>query len=128
MGLTEFEIIIITFLELGDIFLGTLAHVFYAHNNNSSLAINSLIKKAVIIAGIVLLDFLLHVDRLKIFDKDVIGMVTSLRSGYAAMLVFLMYYELSSVMKHLQMITGIDFTKFFPGLASEIKKGDNHDL
>lgn len=129
MGITEFEILIIGSLALADIVLGTLAHVFYTHDNNSSLAINSLIKKIVIIIGVVLVDFLLHIDRFHIFDKDVIDMVGGLRSGYAAMLVAIMYYQLSSVMKHLQEITGIDFTKFYPGLASEMRKDDNkHDL
>lgn len=121
MGILEFESFVTMFLMLFDIVLGFINHVFYKKDNVSSLALKSIGKKCTISLIVVALCLLVHVNDTHIFDET----VTTMINGYAivakSVIIFVCYYELTSVCKHIQIMTGIDLTKFIKGLDSEIK-------
>ena len=121
MGLLEFESFITIFLMLLDIALGFINHVFYKKDNVSSLALRSIGEKFTISLVVISLCIIVHLNDAHIFDDT----VTDLINGYAviakSVIVFVCYYELTSVCKHIQIMTGIDLTKFIKGLKSEIE-------
>lgn len=121
MGILEFESIITIFLMMVDIALGFINHVFYRKDNVSSLALRSIGEKFTISLIVISLCIIVHLNDTHIFDDT----VTDLINGYAviakSVIVFVCYYELTSVCKHIQIMTGIDLTKFIKGLKSEIE-------
>ena len=121
MGILEFESFITIFLMLLDIALGFINHVFYKKDNVSSLALRSIGEKFTISLVVISLCIIVHLNDTHIFDDT----VTDLINGYAviakSVIVFVCYYELTSVCKHIQLMTGLDLTKFIKGLKSEIE-------
>ncbi len=121
MGILEFESFITIFLMFFDIALGFISHVFYKKDNISSLALRSIGEKFTISLVVISLCILVHLNDTNLFDST----VTDLINGYAviakSVIVFVCYYELTSVCKHIQIMTGIDLTKFIKGLKSEIE-------
>lgn len=121
MGILEFESLLTIILMLIDIALGTINHVFYKKDNVSSLALRSIGEKFTISLIVMSLCVIVHLNDTHIFDET----VTDLISGYAviakSVIVFVCYYELTSVCKHIQIMTGLDLTKFVKGLKSELE-------
>ena len=121
MGILEFESFITIFVMLLDIALGLINHVFYKKDNVSSLALRSIGEKFTISLVVISLCIIVHLNDTHIFDDT----VTDLINGYAviakSVIIFVCYYELTSVCKHIQIMTGIDLTKFIKGLKSEIE-------
>ena len=56
-----------------------------------------------------------------IFDDTVTDIINGYKVIAESVIVFVCYYELTSVCKHIQILTGIDLTKFIKGLKSEIE-------
>ena len=121
MGILEFESIIILLLMLLDIALGTISHVFYKADNVSSCALKSIGEKFVISLVVLFLCIVTHLNDTNIFDKAVTDMINGYKIIAESVIVFVCYYELTSVCKHIQILTGIDLTKFIKGLKSEIE-------
>ena len=121
MGILEFESIIILLLMLLDIALGTISHVFYKEDNISSCALKSIGEKFVISLVVLCLCIVTHMNDTNIFDKTVTDMINGYKVIAESVIVFICYYELTSVCKHIQIMTGIDLTKFLKGLKSEIE-------
>lgn len=121
MGILEFESIIILLLMLLDIALGTISHVFYKADNVSSCALKSIGEKFVISLVVLFLCIVTHLNDANIFDKAVTDMINGYKIIAESVIVFVCYYELTSVCKHIQIMTGIDLTKFVKGLKSEIE-------
>lgn len=121
MGILEFESIIILLLMLLDIALGFVSHVFYKEDNVSSCALKSIGEKFVISLVVLCLCIVMHMNDTNIFDKTVTDMINGYKVIAESVIVFVCYYELTSVCKHIQILTGIDLTKFIKGLKSEIE-------
>lgn len=121
MGILEFESIIILLLMLLDIALGTISHVFYKQDNVSSCALKSIGEKFVISLVVLFICIVTHLNDTNIFDKAVSDMINGYKIIAESVIVFVCYYELTSVCKHIQILTGIDLTKFIKGLKSEIE-------
>ena len=121
MGILEFESIIILLLMLLDIALGTISHVFYKQDNISSCALKSIGEKFVISLVVLFICVVTHLNDTNIFDKTVTDMINGYKIIAESVIVFVCYYELTSVCKHIQIMTGIDLTKFIKGLKSEIE-------
>lgn len=121
MGILEFESIIILLLMLLDIELGWISHVFYKKDNVSSCALKSIGEKFVISLVVICLCIVTHMNDLHIFDKTVTDMINGYKVIAESVIVFICYYELTSVCKHIQIMTGLDLTKFLKGLKSEIE-------
>lgn len=121
MGILEFESIIILLLMLLDIALGTISHVFYKQDNVSSCALKSIGEKFVISLVVLFICIVTHLNDTNIFDKSVSDMINGYKIIAESVIVFVCYYELTSVCKHIQILTGIDLTKFIKGLKSEIE-------
>lgn len=121
MGILEFESIIILLLMLLDIALGTISHVFYKEDNVSSCALRSIGEKFVISLVVICLCIVVHMNDTNFFDKTVTDMINGYKVIAGSVIVFICYYELTSVCKHIQILTGIDLTKFIKGLKSEIE-------
>lgn len=121
MGILEFESIIILLLMLLDIALGTISHVFYKEDNISSCALKSIGEKFVISLVVLCLCIIMHLNDTHIFDSTVTDMINGYKVIAESVIVFVCYYELTSVCKHIQILTGIDLTKFIKGLKSEIE-------
>nr|UWH97312.1 MAG: holin family protein [Bacteriophage sp.] len=121
MGILEFESIIILLLMLLDIALGTISHVFYKQDNISSCALKSIGEKFVISLVVLFICVVTHLNDTNIFDKTVTEMINGYKIIAESVIVFVCYYELTSVCKHIQILTGIDLTKFIKGLKSEIE-------
>lgn len=121
MGILEFESLVTILLMLIDIALGSINHVFYKKDNVSSLALRSIGEKFTISLIVIALCIVVHLNDTHIFDDT----VTDLINGYAviakSVIVFVCYYELTSVCKHIQIMTGLDLTKFVKGLKSELE-------
>lgn len=121
MGILEFESIIILLLMLLDIALGSISHIFYKEDNVSSCALRSIGEKFVISLVVICLCIVVHMNDTHFFDKTVTDMINGYKVIAESVIVFICYYELTSVCKHIQIMTGIDLTKFIKGLKSEIE-------
>lgn len=121
MGILEFESIIILLLMLLDIALGSISHIFYKEDNVSSCALRSIGEKFVISLVVICLCIVVHMNDTNFFDKTVTDIINGYKVIAESVIVFICYYELTSVCKHIQIMTGIDLTKFIKGLKSEIE-------
>ena len=127
MGVTEFEAFAILLLTLADIILGSINHVFIKKNNLSALAISSIGKKLTLDFMVLALVLFSHVNDTSWFSGDVDTLINTYKVVIAPIVAALLYYELTSVLKHVQIIIGIDFSKYVPGLKSEMKGKQKHD-
>ena len=121
MGILEFESLVIILLMLIDIALGTINHVFYKKDNVSSLALKSIGEKFTISLIVISLCLLVHINDMHIFDDTVTDLINCYAVVAKSVILFVCYYELTSVCKHIQIMTGLDLTKFIKGLKSEIE-------
>lgn len=121
MGILEFESLVIILLMLIDIALGTINHVFYKKDNVSSLALKSIGEKFTISLIVLSLCLLVHLNDTHIFDDTVTDLINCYAVVAKSVILFVCYYELTSVCKHIQIMTGLDLTKFIKGLKSEIE-------
>lgn len=123
MGVLEFETFAIVALVVFDIVLGTINHVFFKQDNISSLAQASIGRKCIIVIGSVLLVLATHINDAHFFNDSVQPMLNTLYSAAVVIVAALLYYEITSVLKHVEALTGLNFLEKFPGLTSEIKHG-----
>lgn len=121
MGILEFESLIIIILMLIDIVLGSINHVFIKKDNVSSLALKSIGVKFTISLIVIFLCLLVHLNDTHLFDDNVTALINCYTVVAKSVIVFVCYYELTSVCKHIQIMTGLDLTKFIKGLKSEIE-------
>lgn len=130
IGLLEFEAICVVLLMVFDMLLGTINHVFIRNDNVSSIAIKSIGRKSAIMIIVLFVVLFAHLDDAQIFDPSVDGIIEIYTTTGVAIIAFVLYYELTSVLKHVQLMTGIDFT-LVPGVKAEIdallKKGRGND-
>lgn len=127
-GVLEFEAICVVLLMAFDILLGTINHVFIRNDNVSSIAIKSIGRKSAIMLVVLFVVLFTHLDDKHIFQASVDSIIALYSVTAVPIIALVLYYELTSVLKHVQLMTGIDFT-VVPGVKAEIdallKKGRN---
>lgn len=122
-GIIEFECLLIIVFMLIDIILGSIDHIWYQKNSSSSDAIKSLFSKLGIAAFLIAMLLVLHSNDKGLFTSDIKPILEICQNAANAIVIMLLYYELTSVLAHLHSITGLDFSKV-PGVQSEIDKKD----
>ena len=130
MGILEFESISVVILMLIDMLLGSINHIFIKKDNVSSIALKSIGRKAAIAIIVLSVVLFSHLNDRHIFNGSVQPILQTYGVVAVTMIALVLYYELTSVLKHIHIMTGIDFT-IIPGVKSELeslKKGlTNHD-
>lgn len=120
-GELEFKVfLIITFMVL-DIILGTIDHIFYLKDSYSGGAIKSLFTKLGIASFLIGILFILHLNDFGEFSNEINEILNICRSGSDVIVIMLLFYELTSLLAHLQNITGLDFS-FLSPVKSELTK------
>ena len=120
-GVLEFECFLIIVFMLLDIILGSIDHIWYQKNSSSREAIRSLFSKLGISAFLIVMLLVLHSNDKGFFTPDIKPILEMCRNASDAIVIMLLYYELTSLLAHLHSITGLDFSKV-PGVKSEIDK------
>lgn len=120
-GIIEFECFLIIVFMLLDIILGSIDHIWYQKNSSSREAIQSLFSKLGISVFLISMLLVLHSNDKGIFTSDIKPILDMCRNASAAIVIMLLYYELTSLLAHLHSITGLDFSKV-PGVKAEIDK------
>lgn len=125
MGILEYESVLVFVLIALDIIIGSINHVFKLKDNVSSIASESLANKCVQVVCILAMLFVVHSNDFGLFKNIEIAPVkNSCRTLFATIIIAFLYYELTSVLKHISIITGIDLS-MIPGVKSELN--DMHD-
>lgn len=120
-GELEFKVfLIITFMVL-DIILGTIDHIFYLKDSYSGGAVKSLFTKLGIASFLIGILFILHLNDFGEFSNEINEILNICRSGSDVIVIMLLFYELTSLLAHLQNITGLDFS-FLSPVKSELTK------
>lgn len=120
-GELEFKVfLIITFMVL-DIILGTIDHIFYLKDSYSGGAVKSLFTKLGIASFLIGILFILHLNDFGEFSSEINEILNICRSGSDVIVIMLLFYELTSLLAHLQNITGLDFS-FLSPVKSELTK------
>lgn len=120
-GELEFKVfLIITFMVL-DIILGTIDHIFYLKDSYSGGAVKSLFTKLGIASFLIGILFILHLNDFGEFTNEINEILNICRSGSDVIVIMLLFYELTSLLAHLQNITGLDFS-FLSPVKSELTK------
>lgn len=120
-GELEFKVfLIITFMVL-DIILGTIDHIFYLKDSYSGGAVKSLFTKLGIASFLIGILFILHLNDFGEFSNEINEILNICRSGSDFIVIMLLFYELTSLLAHLQNITGLDFSFLLP-VKSELTK------
>lgn len=120
-GELEFKVfLIITFMVL-DIILGTIDHIFYLKDSYSGGAVKSLFTKLGIASFLIGILFILHLNDFGEFANEINEILNICRSGSDVIVIMLLFYELTSLLAHLQNITGLDFS-FLSPVKSELTK------
>lgn len=122
-GIIEFECFLIIVFMLLDIILGSIDHIWYQKNNSSKEAFRSLFSKLGISAFLITILLILHSNDKGFFTPDIKPILNMCQNASDAIVIMLLYYELTSLLAHLHSITGLDFSKV-PGVKSEIDKKD----
>lgn len=122
-GIIEYECFLIIVFMLLDIILGSIDHIWYQKNSSSSEAIKSLFSKLGISAFLIAILLVLHSNDKGLFTPDIKPILDMCQNASGAIVIMLLYYELTSLLAHLHSITGLDFSKV-PGVKSEIDKKD----
>lgn len=118
-GELEFKVfLIITFMVL-DIILGTIDHIFYLKDSYSGGAVKSLFTKLGIASFLIGILFILHLNDFGEFANEINEILNICRSGSDVIVIMLLFYELTSLLAHLQNITGLDFS-FLSPVKSEL--------
>lgn len=105
-----------------DIILGTIDHIYYLKDNYSGGAIKSLFTKLGLASFLIGILFILHLNDLGNFSSEVNQILDLCRSGADVIVIMLLFYELTSMLAHLQNITGLDFSFIKPVKNELVKK------
>lgn len=120
-GELEFEVFLIITVMVLDIILGAIDHIYYLKDSYSGGAIKSLFTKLGIASFLIGILFILHLNDFGKFSSEINPILGICRSGSDVIVFMLLFYELTSLMAHLQNITGLDFS-FLTPVKSEITK------
>ena len=119
-GTLDFEILLIIVMMILDIIVGTIDHDFYSKDSSSGGAIKGLFGKVAIASFLIFIAIITHINDWGEF-KGIDNILQIIRTGSDTAVVMLLYYELTSVLAHLQNITGIDFSKI-PMVKQELER------
>ena len=119
-GTLDYEILLIIVMMILDIIVGTIDHDFYSKDSSSSGAIKGLFGKVAIASFLIFIAIITHINDWGEF-KGIDNILQIIRTGSDTAVVMLLYYELTSVLAHLQNITGIDFSKI-PMVKQELER------
>lgn len=118
-GELEFKVFIIITIMVLDIILGTIDHIFYLKDSYSGGAVKSLFTKLGIATFLIGILFILHLNDFGDFSSEINEILNICRSGSDVIVIMLLFYELTSLLAHLQNITGLDFS-FLSPVKSEL--------
>lgn len=122
-GALEFKVFLIITIMVLDIILGTIDHIYYLKDSYSGGAVKSLFTKLGLASLLIGILFILHLNDFAIFyDYEVLQILNVCRSGADVIVVMLLFYELTSLLAHLQNITGLNFSFIKPVQNELIKK------
>ena len=119
-GVLDFEILLIIVMMILDIIVGTIDHDFYSKDSSSSGAVKGLFGKVAIASFLIFIAIITHINDWGEF-KGIDNILQIIRTGSDTAVVMLLYYELTSVLAHLQNITGIDFSRI-PMVKQELER------
>lgn len=120
-GELEFEVFLIITVMILDVILGAIDHIYYLKDSYSGGAIKSLFTKLGIASFLIGILFILHLNDFGEFSSDINTILAICRSGSDVIVIMLLFYELTSLLAHLQNITGLDFS-FLTPVKSELTK------
>lgn len=120
-GELEFEVFLIITVMILDVILGAIDHIYYLKDSYSGGAIKSLFTKLGIASFLIGILFILHLNDFGEFSSDINPILAICRSGSDVIVIMLLFYELTSLLAHLQNITGLDFS-FLTPVKSELTK------
>lgn len=126
MGVLEFECFLIFVMCIMDMILGTISHVFFKKDNLSGDAEASIGKKLVIMCTLVFILLIVHANDFHTFAPEVKSVLDMANKTASGVVVIFLYYELTSILKHIQNMTGIDMSKV-PGVKSEVENSKEED-
>lgn len=121
-GILEFKVFIIITIMVLDIILGTIDHIYYLKDSYSGGAIKSIFTKLGLASFLIGILFILHLNDFANFSDEVLQIINLCRSGADVIVVMLLFYELTSLLAHLQNITGLDFSFIKPVQNELVKK------
>ena len=121
-GALEFKVFLIITIMVLDIILGTIDHIYYLKDNYSGGALKSLFTKLGLASLLIGILFILHLNDFAIFSDEVSQILNLCRSGADVIVVMLLFYELTSLLAHLQNITGLNFSFIKPVQNELVKK------
>lgn len=121
-GALEFKVFLIITIMVLDIILGTIDHIYYLKDSYSGGAIKSLFTKLGLASFLIGILFILHLNDFANFSDEVSQILNLCRSGADVIVVMLLFYELTSLLAHLQNITGLDFSFIKPVQNELVKK------
>lgn len=121
-GALEFKVFLIITIMVLDIILGTIDHIYYLKDSYAGRAIKSLFTKLGLASLLIGILFILHLNDFAIFSDEVSQILNLCRSGADVIVVMLLFYELTSLLAHLQNITGLNFSFIKPVQNELIKK------
>lgn len=121
LGELEFKVFIIITIMTVDIILGAIDHIYYLKDSYSGGAIKSLFTKLGIASFLISILFILHLNDFGEFSNEINPILDICRSGSDVIVIMLLFYELTSLLAHLQNITGLDFS-FLTPVKSELTK------
>lgn len=116
----EYESFLVIITIIVDIIIGSINHIFVKKDNVSSLAEYSIAKKLAIVVSILAMLFIVHLNDFAIFDSSTKILQDSVCALFATVIFAFLYYEFTSVIKHISIITNIDLSSI-PGVKSEIE-------
>lgn len=121
-GALEFKVFLIITIMVLDIILGTIDHIYYLKDSYTGGAIKSLFTKLGLASLLIGILFILHLNDFAIFSDEVSQILNLCRSGADVIVVMLLFYELTSLLAHLQNITGLNFSFIKPVQNELLKK------
>ena len=120
-GELEFKVFLIITIMAVDIILGAIDHIYYLKDSYSGGAIKSLFTKLGVASFLIAILFVLHLNDFGEFSNEINPILDICRSGSDVIVIMLLFYELTSLLAHLQNITGLDFS-FLTPVKSELTK------
>lgn len=121
-GALEFKVFLIITIMVLDIILGTIDHIYYLKDSYAGSALKSLFTKLGLASLLIGILFILHLNDFAIFSDEVSQILNLCRSGADVIVVMLLFYELTSLLAHLQNITGLNFSFIKPVQNELLKK------
>lgn len=121
-GALEFKVFTIITIMVLDIILGTIDHIYYLKDSYSGGAIKSIFTKLGLASFLIGILFILHLNDFANFSDEVLQIINLCKSGADVIVVMMLFYELTSLLAHLQNITGLDFSFIKPVQNELVKK------